>query len=482
MALVGATFWFYSRQPLHHTDLWGHLAYGRLIWQSRALPAHEPFMPLSEAAPFVDTAWLTQVVGFLAISIGGPAAIQFLHAAGIAACCGILVFDFYFRTRNALLSTAGVVLFTALNWFQFQVVRPQMAGLACCVILLVMLGARRWKPFLWVAIPLTIALWANLHGSFAVGLGLLICACLGRIIDVWRRTKHLATPLRDFHARRLLVVTALSTASALLNPYGLQLYAEVLSFSRHPNLADLTEWHRLALHSHQGELAVATGLALAVLYWLSPRRVPVGEAMALVSLGVATLLSARMIIWWTPIAAGCCVIQAQAVWHRFFPSWKRKTPSPRSQIWILVAAGLAIVVFVLAPRGLPMIVGRPVDVGQSVSDQTPVAAVNWLREHPPAGQVFNTYEWGDYLVWAGPASVQIFVTSQAHLVRRNVWLDYMAVINVAPGWKQILDNYDVVTVLADKRHRGALIGRLRKEGHWRLDYQDDISAIFTRRP
>src|SRR5438105_4301073 len=87
-ALVGAIFWFYSRQPLYHTDLWGHLTYGRLIWESGALPATEPFMPLAKEMPLVDTAWFAQVAGFLAISQGGPPAIQFLHALAIAACFG----------------------------------------------------------------------------------------------------------------------------------------------------------------------------------------------------------------------------------------------------------------------------------------------------------------------------------------------------------------------------------------------------------
>src|SRR5579872_3865066 len=61
VALVGAVFWIYSYQRLHHTDLWGHLAYGRLLCATRALPATEPLMPLSQGMPFVDTAWLAQV-------------------------------------------------------------------------------------------------------------------------------------------------------------------------------------------------------------------------------------------------------------------------------------------------------------------------------------------------------------------------------------------------------------------------------------
>ena len=34
VAIVGVVFWCYARQPLYHTDLWGHLAYGRLLLET----------------------------------------------------------------------------------------------------------------------------------------------------------------------------------------------------------------------------------------------------------------------------------------------------------------------------------------------------------------------------------------------------------------------------------------------------------------
>jgi len=44
-----------------------------LIWQTGALPTTEPFMPLARGIPLVDTAWLTQVAGYLVIARWGPA-------------------------------------------------------------------------------------------------------------------------------------------------------------------------------------------------------------------------------------------------------------------------------------------------------------------------------------------------------------------------------------------------------------------------
>jgi len=481
VAVVGAIFWLYSRQPLYHTDLWGHLAYGRLIWQTGAIPATEPFMPLAHGVPLVDTAWLAQVAGFLAISQWGTAAIQILHALAIAVCFGLLGHWLYRCTQSIFFSLAGLALYEALNWFQFQVVRPQMAGLVCCAALLAMLTARRWHAAFWGAIPMTLALWANLHGSFVVGLGFLGCACLGRVIDVWRRTRRLAAPLKDRRLRRLLAVTSLAMAAVLFNPYGPELYAEVLAFARNPNLDRLLEWQPLALRSVQGEIAAGTAGALVLAYALSPRRVPAGEAVALLGLGVATFWSARMLIWWAPVATGCLVVHVHAAWRRFRPSRNPPALSPLSGTWTAAAIALAIVLFMTTPFGRLILTGRAPDLKQSVSSQTPVAATEWLREHPPGGLVFNLYAWGDYLVWAGPPNVAVFVTTQAHLVPPDVWRDYLAVIRNDPAWEGIFDKYSVQTVVVDRLGRRTFIARLQKNARWRRIYEDEVAVIFARK-
>ncbi len=480
VALIGAVFWCYSYQRLHHTDLWGHLAYGRLVCATHTLPATEPLMPLAEGMPFVDTAWLSQVLGYRALAHWGPPGVQFLHAAAIAACFAVLSNGFYRRTRSFVISAAGLALFETLNWYQFQIVRPQMAGLVCFVLLLAMLSARRWRPVYWGAIPLTVALWANLHGSFVVGLLLIGCACLGRALDVWRRTRTLAAPFRDKAARRLFLLLELAAVAALLNPYGLRLYADVLTFSENPNLRSLIEWDPLNFRTMQGELAAVTALALAIVYRLSPRRVSAAEILALVALGASALWSARMLIWWTPIAVACFVIHAHAAWRRFYPIADQAHSTVRSGKWSVVTVGLAWIFFSYTPFGMHVLHGRTRGIKDSVSRDTPVAAVAWLREHPPAGLVFNIFEWGDYLLWAGPPDVKVFVTSQAHLVPRDVWRDYLSVINNSSGWTEVFDRYDVQTLLLDKAERGALIWSLKENKQWKRSFEDELAVVFTR--
>jgi hypothetical protein len=115
-----------------------------------------------------------------------------------------------------------------------------------------------------------------------------------------------------------------------------------------------------------------------------------------------------------------------------------------------------------------------------LSGATPVAAVAHLRANPRPGQIFNSYEWGDYLLWAGPPQVPVFVASHAHLVPREVWLSYLQVVRLSANWEDILAAYGANTVLIEKQRRRALVTKLRENDDWYAEYEDDLAIIFRR--
>src|SRR5262249_3449112 len=153
----------------------------------------------------------------------------------------------------------------------------------------------------------------------------------------------------------------------LLNPYNVRLYAEVLSFSRNPNLNRLIEWQMLSLSTVQGSIAAGTALALVVVFWISPRRSPAGEILALLALGAAALWSARMLTGWAPVAAHSFAIHADSAWRRFRPAGTSAAAPPRSGFWTTATAAIAVLVFSTTPFGLQLLTGCVPDLEQSVS-------------------------------------------------------------------------------------------------------------------
>ena len=483
---VGLVFLFFCFRPLWHTDVWGHLAYGRLIWQTQSLPVTEPLMPLAQGVRFVDTAWLSQLIGFGAISSLGVPGLQGLYALSVSICAGLLAWRVYRTSRHGWFALSAVLLFLTVTWSQLIVHRPQLAGMVCFVGLLALCTSRKPHKADWLMVPVLFAAWANLHGSFLMGLALLGCFVLGRAVDVMRRTGSLRSVLRDDRTRRRFLLLELAAVAVLLNPYGIGLYAEALQISSNPNLQELTEWAPLSLRDGQGQMFALVAVLLGMLYRWSPRRVRAWEVLALIGFGGAALWSSRLLVWWTPVAALLVATHGYAVWRvsRHLPLVPE--PAPRAGKWSVVTVGLVWICFAYSPLGVKVMHGRnpefkTPEFKKVVFSYTPVAAVEYLKKNPPQGMVFNIYEWGDYLQWNGPQGMKVFVNSHAHLVPREVWQAYMQIIEQRSGWEDALDRYGVNTIVLDRDHREPLIKRLKEDEKWKVGFEQDGQVVFLRK-
>ncbi|MCH7989480.1 MAG: hypothetical protein IID46_10095 [Planctomycetes bacterium] len=480
--VIGIVLCWLSHRPVWHTDVWGHLAYGRLIDETGTLPLTEPLMPLSRDVPFVDTAWMSQVIGFRAYERFGIPAIQFLYAASISVCLSLLVWRMYRQTGNVPFCVVGGGLFCWVNWQQLAIVRPQLAGLVCFVLLFVLLSGQTWRRLYWIALPVLFALWANLHGSFPVGLVLLGCFCIGRAGDVFLQSKRFSAVLGDLQFRRYLLLSFTCAGAVLANPYGTGLYREVLTVASHPNLVDLVEWQPLSLNMKQGQAAAVVASGLMIAYWFSPRRISMTEVLLLVGLGAGCLWASRMLLWWATVASYCFVLHGSAVWNRMSDNKYPRQPSAGNSTWTVVTAGLVWTFLALTPLGMSLLYGPRGESASrtSLSALTPIDAVMYLNQFPPKGQIFNSYEWGDYLLWAGPENLDVFVASHAHLIPGDVWRSYLRVIRVKSDWSEILDRYHIDTVVIDFVNQSVLFGELKRHGNLRVAYDDGFAAVFVR--
>lgn len=542
VGLLAVVFAWYARQPLHHTDLWGHLAYGRLIARTHAIPACEPFMPLARDTPLVDTAWLSQAALYAIDAQTGLAGLQAWHGLSVVLACGLLLWPLMGgwkferplahpsgkRRGSAPPSTpppksgtlpaavsilVGLSVFLSLEWFQLAIIRPQTGGLVCFIALVDLTttryGLRRAAWF----VPALFVVWANLHGSFIVGVSWLAMTALGRALDVARRTGHLAAPMADRHTRRLLQLTSLAAFAACLNPYGWRLWKEALWFSANPNLRDLLEWQRLDWRTRQAHIFFASVLLLLVACLTARRKLAWRTMLSLALFGAGALWSARLIVWWAPLAARFAALQfarltlpapyagittpsartPQAVRPQVALSSHRAEEEPamakgRQQsfrFWTAhfstaVAAILWAAAIINSPIGRQTLLRRQIDPTSQLSARTPLGAARFLRGDPPAGLVFNRYEWGDYLLWAGPPGVQVFVTSQAHLVPPAVWRDYAEISAGAADSLARFDRYRVRAVVLDPKSQPELEQLLAANDTWACVHADALSVVFAR--
>jgi hypothetical protein len=215
----------------------------------------------------------------------------------------------------------------------------------------------------------------------------------------------------------------------------------------------------------------------------------------LTALGLATLGSNRMIGWFALVFGvsfaplfddlltglrGVAPAESSMEPPTEEPEPGRDFPlTGRSWNYSLIALLLAWIPLSLAPIAQPLLGGRPRRPEQLYGRETPLALTTWLADHPPKGLVFNPQWWGDWIVRAGPAGIAPFMTSNIHLVPRQVWGDYLRVLGVGPGWQQVLGRYAVETVVVDKKQSPELLRVLQKDTAWRIVYDDQQAAVFA---
>jgi hypothetical protein len=473
-ALLVGLFVVAVRAPLAYTDLWGHLAYGRYFSEEGRFPSAEPFLPLSQETPFITTSWLAQWLGFQIHRGAGPLGLQIAYAALCTAIAGSILTLTVRRTREPAVGIAAMVLLVVLEYQQLLVIRPQLAGMLCFCLLLKALHQpvlSRW----WIGAVMIG--WANLHGSFVIGPVVIGLKGAGELWDLFRLKGAETSRGPRFVVRETGTLLAITCAAGLVNPYGVELYREVLSFSASANLQNLIEWKPLRSTPKQGTAFVvvgALGLLVIACTRLSFRWRDWLPAFALAAM---TLSVSRYLVWFGPLYAVALgphlKVLLDSIASRRESVRKLVEFSHRPTPW---GGRIMLAILLLGIGG--SCVHRPLPYGS----RTPVAATERLLELSPRSLVLNTMEWGDWIIWQSRASIPVFVNSHVTFIPPDVWQDYMTLIKLKPDWQAALDKYPFrAAILQRGRHR-RLIDELQRHPSWTEVYRDEVAAILLRTP
>jgi hypothetical protein len=491
-AVLGVVYFTLNRLALRNSDVWGHLAYGRWIQSHGRLPETEPLLTLAQGVPWIDTAWLSKLGGAWLYERFGVAGLQMAHAVPLTLALVVLAWLMYRKTSSLGWTLLGLLALGVVNFQQLQIQRPQDFGVLAYVLVLAWGLNARDRRWTWVGLPVLFALWANLHGSWVVGLMTLAAIAAGRAIDIWRRTGNLRTALRSAFVWRAVLMTQLCAAAVLCNPVGLKIYADALTIATNSNVEVLFDWRPLTLRTGQGQCFALVLVLIGILYRVSPRRASATEVLLLLGTAMASLWSLRMLVWFGPVAAYCLAGHGAAAWRVRTHAPLLPAPVERRGIWTVATIGLCWIFFAYTPFGLQRLHGRPQgeaaaeDLRHSVVERTPLDAVEYLQAHEaelPAGIMYNSQEWGDYLQWAGPAKFPVFVNSHVHQIPEEVWNDYLSLVDGGGNVPLMLDRYGVTSVLVDTTNYMGLIRTLRDDTEWKEVFSDPagMAVLFVRK-
>jgi hypothetical protein len=239
----------------------------------------------------------------------------------------------------------------------------------------------------------------------------------------------------------------------------------------------IQEWRSPDFHPLYTHPFIWLLLATLAAVGLSGRRVD-GSDLALVGLfAYASLLAGRNFGPFALVAAPVLSRHVAALLARWkMDAWLSRRVRQRPA---LGAVNLLLLILVVT---LAIVKVRiPLTLAFNEREQRkglPVGAVEWMRQHHPAPEMFNPYNWGGYLVWTLWPDYRVFVDGRTDLYGDALLRQYLEVQLGRPGFQDVLAEYNVNLVLTYPDD--GLSVQLGCSVEWREVYRDEVAVIWVR--
>jgi hypothetical protein len=428
-------------------DTWWLLRAGQDIWETGRVPLADAYSHTAAGRYWPNHEPLTELVFYLAHTVGGMPLIAALGAASIVAAWALSwrlttgSFELRFLTFAASLTAA------VGSW----ALRPQLFTMFCFAATCTLLTARRW---FWL--PPLFVIWANLHGAVALGL---VAVGAGVAAESWTR--------RTFPRGPVLALAGCALAT-LATPLGWGLWTFIIESMERSRVNEIIEWRAPGLSpAYWAFWALAA--ALPIVAWRARRDLD-GRAVMLVAIALAVLPLAARAVRNVPIFLLVAVPALTAAASAGRVVRAPKEP-PRENVRVNAVLMSAAVVCTAVFVGLLWAV-PPAQLGwRPISDDAARAIANC------PDPLYNTFEQGGALIWFVPGK-RVFLDNRQD--------PYPADLLIAGRTAEITGETD--DLFARYGIRCAVVpvespiaARLAADGGWAPTYADAEVAVFTRR-
>jgi hypothetical protein len=467
-------------RPSIDTDTWWHLRAGEWILDHRQILRQDVFSLTMTGAAWAYPGWLAEIVMASIQRLAGLSALSIFTTTSVIVGLAFV----WPLLEGPLLLRAVVLLLAAASSAIYWSARPQILSFALTGATLYLIDrAVPPRPTLAWVLPAVLALWANVHGGFAIGLILVGAAFFGEGFEALVGDPARGISLRDSwtaRRRRLLWLAGLGVASALavgVNPFGLSMLAYPWkTVSIGALQTSIQEWqspdfHSAAVHPF---LAMLVGLLISIA--ASRRPMTAVEAVRTAAFTAMALLAARNIASFALVAAPTLarhLASSVGRWPWILPKSRPLPEAVTRPVNLLLA--LALTVGVVAWGALEL---DPETIGRHIDRQIPRQAFEQLAQQHPPGNLFHSYNWGGYVLWSLYPDYPSFVDGRTDVFSAQVLDEYLEAWAARPGWAAVLDKYNIDNVLVEPV--APLAQRLTLSG-WIETYRDD-QAVLLRRP
>lgn len=467
--------------PIHDPDIWQHLAVGRTIWQTHAIPDTQIWTWPTYGAPDVLPSWLFRALLWPVWEWGG---VHGLYAWRWLTTLAAFALAWLAARRMGATGVAPLLMLVwcALFWRQRSQVRPEtFAGLLLVgqVLLLEIRRARaRERPaaerpkldLAWGVVPIAL-LWANAHISYY----------LGFIVSGAYLLDDLIHRRRGGRPGVLMLAILAAAAVSFVNPFGWRALAQPIEY--------FTVWRHEPVYKTIGELdpiywdqhvrdALPAWLVLVVVAALVRWRRRGFDAAQAVLMAVSlpqALLTQRFLGYAALVLAPFAARDLADLVSNFRWPAALRAPARRAALVALVAAGMIV----------PTLAQPLVGFGYGwVHTLYPERATQWIADHDVRGRGFNVFWYGGYLLYRFHPDRERLPFMDIHQAGTPEIRElYAWGLQDSTAWRLLDERFRFDWVLLTRVLPGDpnLSDFLDADPRWALVFLDDVSALWLRR-
>lgn len=458
---------------LNGTQLFGdgdthwHIGAARWMLEHGQVLNHDVFSHTMPGVPWNSHEWLSALVLYGAYQTASWPGLVVLTVTAYVAALGLIARYLLDRLEPAY----GILLtvFAGASIASHLLARPHVLVLPILVFWAIscMTASDQHRRPSWFLVPL-MTLWANMHGSFVVGIGLVVVFGL----EAWMRAGQARNRIRVLKVWGIFFLAILF--ASLVSPHSIQGILFPLKVNHMPFMLEVIgEWQSPNFQQvTMQEMWILGLLGVAVVLRL---RIPPLRTLLLLLLIHMSLQHVRHVdllgalaplLIASPLAVALKDIHSRqksaAALDRFFASGVRHA-NP-------IVSIAALVVSLFIGLALP---SKPLVPPQQVA---PVNAVAAAKRLGLSGNVFNGYIFGGYLIYSG---IPPFIDGRADMYGDDFLKKFIDAYNASPGkLLPLLHEYKVEwTLLAPDT---PAISVLDASDGWNRVYADEHAVIHQR--
>ena len=358
----------------------------------------------------------------------------------------------------------------------------------------------------YIVLPIIMLVWGNTHGSFALGLAMIVLRALGDCAErIFKKaaesdsSQPAKVPDRSFISpatanpgqiardtwtfRESAVLFTLSLTASCLNLRGAGLVTYVISYLTSPKIqAQSDEWRSLdfGFAAPVWSFILLAGLVLTV--WVYSRAKPkLGEFFYMSFLFFAGIYAMRLIPYFALAALPAMAAQAaelksrQSLCHIPILEKLRTADERAAGSEFTFVKYRFLYVGLAALLSMSFLFIPAFKISDFDPTRLPVRAVNFMKDNNISGLGFTRDNWGSYLYWR--LKDKIFIDDRTDFYSQTLLNDYTTIYLTLPGWQNKLSKYPIKFVLVP--HGLPLEFMLDNKQGWKRMYQDNTAVLFS---